>query len=124
MHAQREGEFPSMVQIVLNEMPEDPLACIGLNFSIIVGILNKSRQIGDSPVGKRILNDLPRGLQAIDQFGSGKGRLIRSSMQVRKRDHLLLISSSQCKIKPARPRPNDMGSVFTNRTEMWRRTQR
>ncbi len=29
-----------MMQIVLNEMPDHPLACIGLIFSILIGIVN------------------------------------------------------------------------------------
>ena len=45
MHAQREGEFTSMMQIVLNEMPDHPLACIGLIFSMLIGIVNKFCQI-------------------------------------------------------------------------------
>jgi len=49
MHAQREGEFTSMMQIVLNEMPDNPLACIGVIFSILIGIVNKFCQIGNRP---------------------------------------------------------------------------
>jgi len=36
MHAKREGEFASMMEIVLNEMPDHLLACIGLIFSILI----------------------------------------------------------------------------------------
>ena len=67
MHAQREGEFTSMMQIVLNEMPDHPLACIGLIFSILIGIVNHFCQIGNGPVVQGILNDLPGGFQSIDQ---------------------------------------------------------
>ena|SRR6266446_3924570 len=69
MHAQREGEFTPMMQIVLNEMPDNPLAYIGLIFSILIGIVNKFCQIGNGPVVQGILNDLPGGFQSIDQFG-------------------------------------------------------
>ena len=67
MHAQREGEFTSMMQIVLNEMPDHPLACIGLIFSILIGIVNKFCQIGNGPVAQGILNDLLGGFQSLDQ---------------------------------------------------------
>ena len=52
MHAQREGEFTSMMQIVLNEMPDHPLACRGLIFSILIGIVNHFCQIGNGPLDK------------------------------------------------------------------------
>jgi hypothetical protein len=52
------------MQIVLNEMPDHPLACIGLIFSILIGIVNQLRQVGSGPVSKRILNDLPGGFQS------------------------------------------------------------
>src|SRR5947209_20058409 len=77
MHAQREGEFTSMMQIVLKEMPDHPLACIGLIFSILIGIVNNFCQIGNGPVEKRTLNNLPGGFQSIDQFDSATGRLTR-----------------------------------------------
>jgi hypothetical protein len=67
MHAQREGEFTSMMEIVLNEMPDNPLACRGLIFSILIGIVNHFCQIGNGPVVQGILNDLPGGFQSIDQ---------------------------------------------------------
>src|SRR5258708_20804535 len=70
MHTQREGEFPSMMEIVLNEMPDNPLACIGLIFSILLGIVNHFCQIGNGPVVQGILNYLPGGFQSIDQFGT------------------------------------------------------
>jgi hypothetical protein len=44
MHAQREGEFTSMMQIVLNEMPDHPLACIGVIFSILIGFSHNLAQ--------------------------------------------------------------------------------
>ena len=44
MHAQREGEFPSMMQIVLNEMPDHPLACIGVIFSMLIGFSHNLAQ--------------------------------------------------------------------------------
>src|SRR2546421_3928397 len=36
IHAQREGKFTSMMEIVLTEMPDHPLACISLIFSILI----------------------------------------------------------------------------------------
>ncbi len=67
MHAQREGEFTFMMEIVLNEMPDHPLACRGLIFSILIGIVNHFCQIGHGPVVQGILNDVPGGFQSLDQ---------------------------------------------------------
>src|SRR3989442_6450479 len=63
MRAQREGEFTSMMQVVLNEMPDHPLACIGEIFSLLIGIVNQFCQIGNGPVVQGMLNDLPGGFQ-------------------------------------------------------------
>src|SRR5438105_4753507 len=111
MHAKREGEFTSMMQIVLNEMPDHPLACIGLNFSILIGIVNNFCQIGNGPVVQGILNDLPGGFQSIDQFGSRTGRLTRQRDQ-------MFIALFQGIIKPASTHPDDMGCEIADRTEL------
>src|SRR5258706_2547742 len=116
MHAQREGEFTSMMQIVLNEMPDHPLACIELIFSILIGIVNKFCQIGNGPVVQGILNDVPGGFQSIDQFGSGTGRLTRQRDQV-------FIALFQGIIQPASTHPDDMGGELANRTELRCATQ-
>ena len=39
-----------MMEIVLNEMPENPLVRKGLIFSILIGIVNHFCQIGNGPV--------------------------------------------------------------------------
>src|SRR6266487_1027631 len=111
MHAQREGEFTSMMKIVLNEMPDNPLACIGLIFSILIGIVNNFCQIGNGPVVQGILNDLPGGFQSLDQFGSGTGRLTRQRDQ-------MFIALFQGIIKPASTHPDDMGCEIADRTEL------
>src|SRR5207302_1511987 len=67
MHAQDDCELAAVMQIMLDEVPDDELA------RKAVLSWNRRRkgilQIGDGPALKRRLNDLPGGFQATDQLG-------------------------------------------------------
>src|SRR5690349_12086057 len=77
MHAEQEREFPAMMQIMLDQMPDDPL---GREYfflaALLVYISQRLIQVGDSPAGKHILDHLPGGFETTDQFRGGLGGLI------------------------------------------------
>jgi hypothetical protein len=68
MHAERDGEFSAMMEIVGDDVPDNPLACerVVLPF---VGKLIGLREVGDVPAVERVLDHLPGGLQPSDQLG-------------------------------------------------------
>src|SRR5215207_2484053 len=70
MHAEREADLAAVMDIMLNEMPDDPLPRDDRRLAIVIvariGLLPISR----CPAGDCLMHALPCGLQAADQFVS------------------------------------------------------
>src|SRR6266516_1435422 len=67
LQAERDGEFAAKVKVVDHDAPENPLTRESVVFPLVgkrVGL----REVGDGPAVKRVLDHLPGGLQASDQF--------------------------------------------------------
>ena len=64
VHAQGEGKLSSMVKIVLDDVPDDPLAreCI---FAPTEGLI----QVGEVPARQAVLDHLPGGVESTGEFG-------------------------------------------------------
>ncbi len=64
VHAQGEGKLSSMVKIVFDDVPDDPLAreCI---FAPTEGLI----QVGEVPARQAVLDHLPGGVESTGEFG-------------------------------------------------------
>src|SRR5438270_480695 len=68
LHTKRDGEFATMMEVVGHDAPENPLAREGIVFPL-VGKRESLREVGNGPAVERVLDHLPGGLQAFNQFG-------------------------------------------------------
>src|SRR5215207_1781466 len=70
MHAEREADLAAMMEIMFDEMPDNPLPRDNRGLAVIV-----VARIGLLPVGRRpasncLMHALPCDLQAVNEFGS------------------------------------------------------
>lgn len=97
MRAQRHEKFAAVIEVVFENVPDDPLARVGVFLSLIDFSVGMG-QIGNGPAREIILEHLPGDLQTVDEVGDATSRLIRA-VPVEKRDDLFTCVAQF--IKPA-----------------------
>src|SRR6266508_544581 len=121
MHAECEADLAAMMQIMFNEMPDNPLPRDNRGLAVIVVARISLLPVGRRPAGDRFLHTLPRGLQAVDQFVSTAfwHSLTIPCAQIRK----LLAAFAHQLIEPACPSADHMRRNVFDGTDGWAHAQ-
>src|SRR5215216_2268652 len=121
MHTERKANLAAVMEIMLNEMPDNPLPCDDRRLAVIVVARIGLLPVGRRPAGDRFLHALPRSLQAVDQFVSTASwhPLAIPGTQIRK----LLAAFAHQLIEPARPSADHMSRNVFDGTEGWGHAQ-
>src|SRR5262245_32707886 len=117
MHTEHEREFATMMQIMLDQMPDNPLQGIDLVLTIVVGIVEGRAQIRDGPAIQRGLNHLPGRFEPTDQFSRRSDRPI--ALAPLGECSQALIALLEHIIQPSGAHADQMSSKHTNRTQVW-----
>ncbi len=64
MHTESERDLTTVMHIMFDQMPDDPLARKGFFLSIVIGIVKNFLQVSNRPTLKGILNHLPSRFQS------------------------------------------------------------
>ena len=105
------------MQVMLDEVPGDPLPAEGFRFARIRVSIGKAHfQIGNRPARQRRGNDIPGPAESLHQLGGGSAWLV---IIIPRAQSLELISSlSQRVAKPASARSDDVPGNEIHRAEM------
>ncbi len=70
MHAEGEGEFATVVEVVFDEVPEHPLAREGTDRLAggVVGVPEEVIELGSCPAVEGVFDDLPGDFKSSDEF--------------------------------------------------------
>jgi hypothetical protein len=116
VRAEKKREFAAVVEIVLNDVPDHPLASQAACLSRTSRMLDNVIQGSLRKAGERVRHHLPGGVQPCDQLGSTSGRGAGAIPQV----HWLncRLTFTQNSMDHANARTNEMSGVFAYRTEL------
>src|SRR6185437_1213125 len=96
-----------MMQVVFDQMPDDPLAGEGLRLArIAVRIWDRVRQLGDCPGAEGIPQYSPRGAQPLDKLCGGALRRVPGIPLAKSAQYIAI--KAQSLFTPARSCADDM----------------
>src|ERR1700694_266760 len=112
IRAEKKRDLAAMMEIVLDNVPDNPLAC-QVKHLAIARFLEDVIEVGRRPAGERGLEHMPGDFEAVDQFcdaSAGRGFFI-SGFQGQDN---LCVAFAHALVNPADAGADNMGHVFAN----------
>jgi len=116
MHAQGQRNFAAMMEIVLDNVPDNPLAC-QVKHLAIARFLEDVIEVGGRPAGERGLEHVPGDFEAVDQFCDASGGRAFFIPGFQGQDNLC-VAFAHALVKPADTGADNMGDVLANAAQM------
>src|SRR5258707_8110246 len=113
---QGKGNFAAVVQIVLDDVPDDPLACQA-TYLAIARFLEDVIEVSGRPAGERGLEHMPGDFEAVDQFCGASGGRAFFIPGLQGQDNPC-VAFAHAHVKPADTGADNMGHVFANAAQM------